>query len=634
MANPIKAFTYQLGTQEINGANGVVQHNAGWAIGVIPFNTPDTFSINSTVSSSAEAVKSRAAFMIEDCISLKVAHSMSTPFGTLEMMLKSGNYNYLGALFPGDFVFVWMNADRSKLDTVVQNFLSGKAANQFDSGLKFFGRVESVRKRLQITNSSVGTKQLVYSVSATGFQEFNTKVYITPFLTLDAELGFFQQLVNQWYQIIGSGNTPGTTNVQQIVKAFINIFMGTGPKNIQTIAGATPNSAFLIPRAVGAALGRVKQEQTAQTLKYTDILTLVQGIQNYSGTSSLSNNNPLGFIPALSANKDPDVRQYKTSATCTGENITYGQKWQDVPVWSILSQYVNSTVNQLYACMRVDVDGKNIVPTLIMRQIPFSTQEFLNRPYKDGGAKKGPELASKVTLFMSLPRWKPDPAMVLEQDLGRSNALRVNYVQVWGEIAGGAGLDGGSTTPTTSVPIPGANSTDYQTFQFNLGNRVVDKDDIKRSGLRPYVTSIPYDFPNKYAASFAPIWARFLGDWVVNGHLKTNGTVSLTGVSEPICIGDNFEWDGAVFHIEQVTHIGQINSMGMVTFRTLVSLSNGLSVNSDEITRYPDMDNQYRETLAQQDQARDGIYPGYTDETTPNSPKTDRSSQDFNRKPK
>jgi hypothetical protein len=221
--------------------------------------------------------------------------------------------------------------------------------------------------------------------------------------------------------------------------------------------------------------------------------------------------------------------------------------------------------------------------------------------------------------------------MVIEHDIGRSNALRVNYVQAWGEMAGGPGLDGQGTT------VPNINPVDYQSFQFRTGNLVIDKPDIKRSGLRTYVTTIPYDFPNKIAATFAPVWAHWLSDWVVNGHLKASGTITLTGVTEPICIGDNFEWNGIVFHIEQITHSAQISPVGMLSFRTTLSMSNGLSVNTDETTRYPYMDNMYRETLQTQDQQRDQVYPGYTDvqdirnRNSGELPK-DRGSPDFNKK--
>jgi hypothetical protein len=155
--------------------------------------------------------------------------------------------------------------------------------------------------------------------------------------------------------------------------------------------------------------------------------------------------------------------------------------------------------------------------------------------------------------------------------------------------------------------------------------------------MRPYVVTIPHDFPTGDAFSHSPIWTRKLSDWVINGHLKLNGTISVTGISEPICVGDNFEWNGIVFHIEQVTHMAQIGPNGMVSFRTALSLTNGLDIRTDSVTRYPYMDNEFRETLAAQDQARDQVYPGYTDvESIPDRAVPDvpdpRQSIDFNRK--
>ena len=184
MPNPIKAFTYQLGTNEIS-ETGAIQHSPGWVIGVVPLANPDTFGAAIGELSNVAAVATRPRWVIEnDCVSVRVAQSKATPFGTAELTLKGGDINYLGAVFPGDFIFIWMTSDRSKLKAVIDNFLSDQPANDFNSGLKFFGRVESVREHLRISNPLMGTKELVYTISAFSFQEFNTKVYIVPFLKI------------------------------------------------------------------------------------------------------------------------------------------------------------------------------------------------------------------------------------------------------------------------------------------------------------------------------------------------------------------------------------------------------------------------------------------------------------------
>jgi hypothetical protein len=61
-----------------------------------------------------------------------------------------------------------------------------------------------------------------------------------------------------------------------------------------------------------------------------------------------------------------------------------------------------------------------------------------------------------------------------------------------------------------------------------------------------------------------------------------NGTLECVGISEPIAVGDNLEFDSVVYHIEQIVHNASINPQnGMKTFRTTLSLSHGVSIESD-----------------------------------------------------
>jgi len=71
-------------------------------------------------------------------------------------------------------------------------------------------------------------------------------------------------------------------------------------------------------------------------------------------------------------------------------------------------------------------------------------------------------------------------------------------------------------------------------------------------------------------------WTKKRADWMFNGHLKLSGSVSLQGIVEPICEGDNVQINDIVYHIESVSHNCSINSNGIKTFTTALQLSNGL----------------------------------------------------------
>jgi hypothetical protein len=57
------------------------------------------------------------------------------------------------------------------------------------------------------------------------------------------------------------------------------------------------------------------------------------------------------------------------------------------PLWSVLQQFLNPTVNEMYTCLRVNKDNR-VVPTLVVRQIPFTTEAF--QPPKGTPASRSP----------------------------------------------------------------------------------------------------------------------------------------------------------------------------------------------------------------------------------------------------
>ena len=610
---PTQAFTFPIGGGLIDEP-GVVQQNPGWLIVVVPFGVEDSYNrLGAGRVTTSEAIRTNEIVMIEsDCTALNVSQPKASPFGSLSATLKSGNYNYLSAIFPGDYVFVWMHNDANKIAEIAQLVRDHKPANSFDSGFKFFGRITAIREELKVV-SPFGTKALEYQLTASSFTEFNSQVYAVPWLGQDLSYGFMQKLGKIWAEQVGANRTG---NVQDLVKMFINVFIGCGPQPLLSIKSveSTPNAAFLVPKVVGQLLGRIDGEAKAGgNLKYTDILTVILGIQNYAASRAESAFGAMpkwlnfgagaiipsyqGFMPFLNAPKNPKsktgvslYRQLQTSRYCEGQNFTFSQQWSNATVWSILKPYTNDIINEIYTTIRVDTDG-SLVPQFIMRQIPFTTPSF---------AKQNPK--TSVTEFMSLPRWKPDPAIVLSHSIGRTDVARVNFVAVWGDQAG-------------------MQDPSIWNLQFNKGNTVGDRNDILRSGLRPFIKSSSSDFPTNSdldspvqtgEATMVPKWSRIIADWVINGHLKMNGQVSMVGVSEPICVGDNFEWNGIVFHIEQVDHVGQIAQNGVLQFRTSVALSNGLDSSSGDIVQYAEMDSPYRENLEEKDEGRDHILPGYT----------------------
>ena len=593
-----KALRIRVGTPQPDGTQ---QRSPGWLLVFVPFSVRDTKnSLNP--GSWADAVRTEPPIVVRsDCVALQVSESKAAPTGQLTASLRGGNINYAAAVAPGDYVFAWMSSDMGKLDRVARDAAAGQACNQYDSGLKFVGRVMSVRERLSV-EPSTGVKQVLYTVVGSSFWEFTSKVYFNPILFQNVRpFQLMNDTIKDWSSLVGPN---GMTNCQDLVMMFIRTFMGYGPGEKSTsVVGLlrSPNGSFLVPNAIASMLGRKGQREKSLP-KYTDILDVVAGVQKYSwfGDSlGLLDDSPWSKLQPNLKSSRALPRQKKTAVPCSGNNAAIPNIWQDIVAWSLMQSYANTVVNELFTVTRVDGDGR-IVPTLVMRQIPFTTPEYIKN-LKAGSKKRSVKnsLESQFTNFFELPRWVPDPSSVYDTDVGRTEAGRFNFVQVWGMSNA---IERGDMKLTAAVAG---------------GNYFIDENDVRRSGIRLKNDTSNFDYiPNDSTTlSNAPAWAQWVADWVVNSHLKFNGSITMLGVDQPIAIGDNFEWRGVVYHIEQVSHSCSISG-GLKTFRTVVSLSNGLDVRSEssDVTVFPGMDSIYREhAAATDDRADGGLLPGYTD---------------------
>jgi len=287
-------------------------------------------------------------------------------------------------------------------------------------------------------------------------------------------------------------------------------------------------------------------------------------------------------------------------------------------MWDIFNNYLNPVVNEMYTAMKINAGGR-IVPTLTIREKPFSTGLFnaLKENTIGSGATAGdvevkPPPSSAMTdllkqfeqeksgdqknqslttdkkltpnekfiksfnktslvrtMYGNLPRWVISETVVKSFTFSSSESARINFVQVYGRNAGAVFM--GSKI----------NQAEFMNQQFASGNFYVDQKDISRNGLRAYIQTSQYDIAfGSSNGSLAKVWAKMNADWLFNGHLKANGTLVVTGIEEPICEGDNLEYRGILFHIESVSHAGQLASGGRKIWTTTIQLSNGLLANS------------------------------------------------------
>jgi len=432
------------------------------------------------------------------------------------------------------------------------------------------------------------------------FTEFNNTIYFNPNLVNEKNLAnvglYIADVAPAW---AGFVSRTGKPYVQEVISFLIQNFIGVSTnQKAQTINGLviTPNAHFAMPALVGRLLG-ITQSNLPNAIDYNavtaakDIYRYVFGVQQYSTNGNLTLAN--GMNP-INLNPSPTYPGFEyTNTFCGGNTLLKPEYWNQVKLWSIMNQYTNSPLNEMYTCFKISLNNR-IMPTVVFRQIPFTSEDFATQ-------KLGPPLDGladniQVTKFLNLPRWKVDPAFILGMNIGRDEAARINFVQYYAK----------SNFSEKGMEVSG---------ETQAPNYIFDKEDIARSGLRPYVVQNQFeDLPDVLVKS-APIWARILGDALIGGHLKMNGQFNCIGITEPITVGDNMEVDHVVYHIEQVIHSCAINpTNGMKSFRTNVRVSHGVSVNSTSTgTKYAEMN----ETSGYADRARDfnhqQILPGVSE---------------------
>lgn len=569
------------------------QTSPGWMLTFVRWINRDPLNFKGNSKTVSEPL-----VVTNDCISVTINSSKNSHTPSVSAILKSGDINYLTAVAPGDFLFVnilnWgsnitKKSQQKQNDSPLYARAKGfQAINKLEDGFKGFFKVQSVRRVVSV-DPNTGKKEVVFYIDGYGFTEFNNVIYFNQHLippgSTDNPVLFTTNLSKFWHTLFTSSN--GLPDVQDIVRFFIKAFIGEGepPKLNETVKNAKTNSdvavkfgyntKFYVPQGVGSLLG----QSSAKAAK--DLYVYSMGIQSYTNSGNLQS--VFNFVPNSSLKESRFY--YTTKGPCQGRAFVKPDYWNQATLWSILQEYLNSPINEMYVAYRPAKNGY-VMPVLVMRQIPFSSDKY----------------SGTSTKFLSMPRWRVSSKMIFEANIGRDEAARLNFVQVFGKMAGYA-------NPSLSI-----------TQQMAEGNYKEDGEDIQRSGLRPYVITSNFDQPSteKDATatfSMAMKWKDLLADALIGGHLKLNGTITCVGIEEPIAPGDNLELGDTVYHIESVIHKAAVDANGRKMFRTTLELSHGVSKHgSREKKVYSQMVNSKMDLEEKYDHHHEGMLPGAVSE--------------------
>lgn len=543
-----------------------------WLLCVFRMKFPTTYDRNKRASQSdtySEAVEVRGKPLIitDDCIQLQVTSTKTSYLMQASAALIDSGTNYLSEIFPGDYLMAWMVNDKSTYDSLIKRLgefsnQGGGTVNKFKDGLKFTGRVQSLRKK--ITQSASGARTSRYQLTAVSFNEFDAQIFYEPHLAekTPAIGNYFSKLGASLNQLIsGEGeHKPTSIDVNKAIPLFLDLLLGKGvPPNLsrgnadprlQSTTGLTANYSYILPDIVGKALGKTKTSTSGGLLTYADVLECIIGVQHYSTQEFSDDEKALMEGEVENIDELEIAKNFQPDGTRGGGSRRFGDNmlgeflpqvphFTDKSVWTILQQYLNPAVNEMYTCLRVNPDGL-VVPTMVVRQLPF-TSELLT-------------VDIQTTRFLELPRWGIAPVLVKEVDIGRSDALRFNFVHVYGD--------------TVDHAAPFAS-------QIVRNPPIRDDLDIARSGLRSHMQTIPCSPADTRQGSPAK-WMAISSDILMGQQLTLTGIMSTFGIQAPICPGDNIEWDGIVFHIESVTHSCGIQPNGMKSFSTQLALTHGV----------------------------------------------------------
>lgn len=577
----------------------------------ITFRDRDSFYESDSSNSTTAHVKHnfnkdavRPYTIVSDVLSANISQSKSSPITSGELTLSSGDLNYMSILAPGDHCLVWMLNDEAKYEEIVEKVKVNTKANDFNSGLKFVGRVNSVRAVYGIAPN--GVKTLRYLVTLKGFSELQSMIYYNKLLYRPGENGgtvpgansitgdisqilsgfrFFARISTAWSNLIDSNNARGL-NPSDLMDFFINTFLGASSINVnaevETIEA--PNSAFVIPSIVAKILGT--STSASASVRYVDVLKSFIGIQKYSSNDAMIPTN-------LENSKISYINRCKSPLT--GAYMSLPDSFSGQSIWQIMSNHLNSYINEMYVSVKAANSNGDIFPTFVARQIPFTSNKYVRSKTSQNVNQVQPASTTPgsqvYTRFAEITRWKVDPKYPINSfNFGTSDSLRFNFVQIFGALLGYDNQDA---------------STRMQA-QIVKENFTIDPIDISRNGARIQVLQTNLDILQNANAFDLSSWAALIGDFYQNGHLKMTGTLSLPGVQLPVSIGDNLELDGKLFHIESVSHTYQVDeSSGMKTFVTNFQLSNG--VLADKYDNYVMLQPHLRANMP------DTIQPGYSD---------------------
>lgn len=419
---------------------GYVGQSPGFVIAIVSYDTKRTYSFTERAPLKVDDPTETTLHLIHDrTTSLTISSSKSSPTGSAQAQVIDVDGSLFRSVTPGDWLMAWILPSEAKAEELANRIRNGSQANLVQDGLKFIGRVDSVRQFASRNADGLLTKRL--AISCHSFTELQMPIYYNP--RLGKNTGAFQVWIQEaqkeWGEYWNRINDPYLSRIESVIPFALDIFLGPGPERYgsdsvraqerSVYVDWNQNRGYIIPQRILQLLGLEDLPPY-----YSSILVTLLGIQNAEYDLAPRNEVSIPFagnVSKLVAPSEPSDHfsdvvaplRRKTGLPLISAFQPQHTAWDKVPVWSILHSYINPLINEMFASLKpVILDDKALVlPHITIRQKPFSTPD-----YRDGPVDE----VIPHTQFHSLLTWRLDPASVLQVNLGRSNSYRANYSEV------------------------------------------------------------------------------------------------------------------------------------------------------------------------------------------------------------
>lgn len=603
--------------KESNDGTGVVAQNPYWLLVTFPFKYPDTLDrtkppqakpgdyrvVSSELAQNDPVTTVTPIIFDSEVVQWTFSESKSSHMKNLSLSMVNNDNSLvlLEWLTPGDwcmfFAFntreayekikgrlqsahgarTWYNVTRG-ISTTPESSDRGKSINESDSGLKFIGRLHSTQHHERRMDN--GTFDVGYSVQAVSFSELDSYIYYNQFLSLaypngvgpsgNLRLAFAQN--NDFITVLNNAERErgGFLNVNILVPLIIKTFLGKGAdtranqikvdlgnSRIEDVTVKTsPNLDYQVPSAVLSTLDFGTTGVSRQY--YADVLQMFIGVQKHTSTAYDPNqpSDHNNLIPDIDSTTltNPVNQVFYTPQPLEDKFNVNALKLFNTSPWLAAAGFVNAPINEMYTALKPNPRNNCLVPTLVVRRAPYTSDEYLNA--------NAPDMTISSNPMSSLPCWVVSPEAMLEFSVGRTDAMRYNYVEVTPQVRPTLRPQQEMVTNTVAA-MPTVDDVSIRRHGLRMGGGQVGAISDSAGLVQEKYTIAKY--------------TGFLADVLMDGHMRYNGVLSCVGIQEPITVGDNLMVNNdMLLHIEAVTHTGGISPSGAKSFATTLQLSHGV----------------------------------------------------------